>query len=165
MEAIFKRVSMRTFLDIDVDDATIEKILRAGMQAPSAVNQRPWEFYVVTNKQVLADLAKCSPYAGPVAKAPTAIVAVYRTTNLEAPEFVHMDMSCCVENMLLEAAQLDMGSVWISVAPVPDRMEKAKAVLTLPEDREVFAILPIGYPMGEARQRDRFDAARIHRVD
>ena len=67
MEAIFKRVSMRTFLDIDVDDATIEKVLRAGMQAPSAVNQRPWEFYVVRNKQILAGLAKCSPYAGPVA--------------------------------------------------------------------------------------------------
>ena len=51
------------------------------------------------------------------------------------------------------------------MAPVPDRMEKAKAVLKLPEDREVFAILPIGYPMAEARQRDRFDASRIHTVD
>jgi nitroreductase len=165
MEAIFERVSVRTYLDIDVEDQSLEKIIRAGMQAPSAVNQRPWEFYVVTRKEVRDALSKCSPYAGPAAKAPVAIVAVARKTHLEVPEMVPMDMSCCVENMLLEAAHLHLGSVWISVAPVPERMAKAKAALGLPDDQEVFAILPVGYPLGEAKQRDRFDATRIHRVD
>lgn len=51
------------------------------------------------------------------------------------------------------------------MAPVPERMAKAKAALGLPDDQEVFAILPVGYPLGEAKQRDRFDATRIHRVD
>ena len=93
MEAIFERVSVRTYLDIEVDDQSLEQILRAGMQAPSAVNQRPWEFYIVTRKEVRTALSQCSPYAGPVAKAPVAIVAVARKTHVEVPEMVPMDMS------------------------------------------------------------------------
>ena len=78
MNIIFKRKSVRTYLDIDVDDVTVEQIIRAGMAAPSAKNQRPWEFYVVRNKETLAKLATCTPYARPVANAPVAIVACYR---------------------------------------------------------------------------------------
>ena len=44
------------------------------MAAPSAVNQQPWEFYVVTDKAVLEKLAAASPYAAMTAKAPAAIV-------------------------------------------------------------------------------------------
>ena len=79
MNIIFKRKSVRTYLDIDVDDASVEQIIRAGMAAPSAKNQRPWEFYVVRNKETLAKLATCTPYSRPVANAPVAIVACYRT--------------------------------------------------------------------------------------
>ena len=162
MNIIFKRKSIRTYLDIDVDDATVEQIIRAGMAAPSAKNQRPWEFYVVRNKETLAKLAECSPYARPVAKAPVAIVACYRTKNLFAPAMPLLDLSCCVENMLIQAAALDMGSVWLSIAPHKERQEPAKKVLNLPEDLEVFAILPIGYPVGESKVIDRFDPSRIH---
>lgn len=165
MNPIFKRVSMRTFLNIDVDEATIEQILRAGMAAPSAKNQRPWEFYIVRNREILMRLSACSPYAGPLRNAPVAIAACCRTGELAEPEMAYLDMSCCCENMLLEAAELDMGCVWISFAPLKERQEPAKKVLSLPEDLEVFAVLPIGYPMAEARQRDRFDPSRIHRID
>lgn len=85
MNIIFKRKSVRTYLDIDVDDASVEQIIRAGMAAPSAKNQRPWEFYVVRNKETLAKLATCTPYSRPVANAPVAIVACYRTNDLFAP--------------------------------------------------------------------------------
>ena len=47
MEEIFKRVSIRKYLDKPVEKEKVERILRAGMQAPSAGNQQPWEFYVV----------------------------------------------------------------------------------------------------------------------
>ena len=162
MNIIFKRKSIRSYLDIDVDDMTIEQIIRAGMAAPSAKNQRPWEFYVVRDKELLAKLAACSPYGRPVANAPVAIVACYRTTDLFTEEMVLLDMSCCCENMLIQASALDMGSVWISFAPRKERQEPAKKVMNLPENLEVFAVLPVGYPMGAGRPVDRFDAARIH---
>ena len=162
MNIIFKRKSVRTYLDIDVDDATIEQIIRAGMAAPSAKNQRPWEFYVVRNKETLEKLAACTPYARPVANAPVAIVACYRTKDLFAPLMPLLDMSCCCENMLIQAAAMDMGSVWISFAPHAERQEPAKKILNLPENLEVFAILPVGYPMAQGKPIDRFDASRIH---
>ena len=162
MNIIFKRKSVRSYLDIDVDDMTIEQIIRAGMAAPSAKNQRPWEFYVVHNKETLAGLAACSPYGQPLAKAPAAIVACYRTNDLYVPDMVLLDMSCCCENMLIQASALDMGSVWISFAPRKERQEPAKKVLNLPDNLEVFAVLPVGYPMGESKPTDRFDPDRIH---
>ena len=162
MNIIFKRKSVRTYLDIDVDDATVEQIIRAGMAAPSAKNQRPWEFYVVRNKETLAKLATCTPYARPVANAPVAIVACYRTKGIFEPMMTLLDMSCCCENMLIQAAALEMGSVWLSFAPHPERQEPAKKILNLPEDLEVFAVLPVGYPQGQGKIIDRFDPARIH---
>ena len=56
------------------------------MAAPSAVNQQPWEFYVVTDKAVLEKLAAASPYAAMTAKAPAAIVLCSRTENILVPE-------------------------------------------------------------------------------
>ncbi|MBQ8920509.1 MAG: nitroreductase family protein [Acidaminococcaceae bacterium] len=162
MNIIFKRKSIRTYLDIDVDDATVEQIIRAGMAAPSAKNQRPWEFYVVRNKETLQKLSACSPYGRPMVNAPVAIAACYRTNSLFVPDMVLLDMSCCCENMLIQAAALDMGSVWLSFAPLKERQEPAKKVLGLPENLEVFAVLPVGYPMGEGKPVDRFDASRIH---
>ena len=162
MNIIFKRKSVRSYLDIDVDDTTVEEIIRAGMAAPSAKNQRPWEFYVVRNKETLAKLATCPPYARPVAKAPVAIVACYRTKDVFEPMMTLLDMSCCCENMLIQAAAMDMGSVWLSFAPHPERQEPAKKALNLPEDLEVFAVFPIGYPSAQGKPIDRFDPARIH---
>ena len=162
MNIIFKRKSVRTYLDIDVDDVTIEQIIRAGMAAPSARNQRPWEFFVLHNKETLARLAACSPYGKPLANAPAAIVACYRTNDLYVPDMVLLDMSCCCENMLIQASALEMGSVWLSFAPLKERQEPAKKVLNLPENLKVFAVLPVGYPQGMGKVVDRFDPARIH---
>lgn len=64
------------------------------MAAPSAVNQQPWEFYVVTDKAVLEKLASASPYA--------AIVLCSRTENILVPELVDVDMVIATENILLE---------------------------------------------------------------
>ena len=53
MNSIFHRTSVRKYTNQPVEQEKIEKILRAGMAAPSAMNQQPWEFYVVENKEVL----------------------------------------------------------------------------------------------------------------
>lgn len=53
MESIFHRVSIRKYADKPVEEEKILQILKAGMQAPYAANQQPWEFYVVTNPDTL----------------------------------------------------------------------------------------------------------------
>ncbi len=99
MENLFHRVSIRKYQDKPVRKEDITEILRAGMQAPSAGNQQPWEFYVVTDKDVIAQLAKVSPYAGCAAVAPAVIVPVYRTDGLRFPEFAQIDLAIAQENM------------------------------------------------------------------
>ena len=76
MNSIYSRVSIRRYLDKPVEKEKTEAILRAAMQAPSAVNQQPWEFYVITNKEKLEALSRISPYAGMTKNAPIAIVSV-----------------------------------------------------------------------------------------
>ena len=72
MNSIFHRISVRKYQDRPVEKEKIEKILRAAMQAPSATNQQPWEFYVVTDKKKLEALSQVHPYAGMTKDAPAA---------------------------------------------------------------------------------------------
>ncbi len=56
-----------------VEEGKIERLLRAAMAVPSAGNQQPWEFYVVTVGEQLKALSECSPYAGMLKEAPLGI--------------------------------------------------------------------------------------------
>lgn len=82
MNSIFHRVSIRKFEDRPVEQDKIEMILRAGMQAPSAMNQQPWEFYVVTDKEIIKKLSETSPYSKSAAGAPVIIVPVFRKEGI-----------------------------------------------------------------------------------
>lgn len=137
MNEIFHRTSIRKYQDKPVEDEKIEKMLQAAMAAPSAGNQQPWEFYVVKNKSTLEKLSQTSPYAGCAAS---------------------------VENLLLEADSLGLGAVWLGIAPLKERMEAVRTILNIPENLDVFAIIPCGYPEAVHAQQNRFDEQRIHYV-
>lgn len=163
MNEIFHRTSVRKYQNKPVEDEKIEQMLRAAMAAPSAGNQQPWEFYVVKDKATLEKLSKTSPFATCTAAAPLAFVACYRV-NCRMPEYAQIDLSACVENLLLEADALELGAVWLGIAPLEDRMEAVRAVLNIPETLKAFAIIPCGYPETVRAQQDRFDRQRIHDV-
>lgn len=88
MDAIFKRTSVRSYQDKPVEEEKIILLMRAAMASPSAVNQQPWEFYIVTDKNKLVELSKCSPYAGCTKDAPLAIVTCYRK-SCTVPEYAN----------------------------------------------------------------------------
>ena len=163
MNEIFHRTSIRKYQNTQVEDEKIEKMLQAAMAAPSAGNQQPWEFYVVTDKTALEELSKTSPYATCTASAPLAFVACYRV-NCTMPEYAQIDMSASVENLLLEADSLGLGAVWLGIAPLQERMDAVRKVLDIPETLNAFAIIPCGYPEAVRAQQDRFDKQRIHYV-
>ena len=163
MNAIFHRTSIRNYLDKQVEPDKVEQMLRAAMAAPSAGNQQPWEYYVVSDSAVLKKLSKTSPYAGCTASAPLAFVACYRTA-CNMPEYAQIDMSASVENLLLEADSLGLGAVWLGIAPLEERMEAVRSVLQIPEKLTVFAIIPCGYPEAIHPQQDRFDSKRVHYI-
>lgn len=164
MNHIFSRVSIRKYQDKPVEKEKTLSILRAAMQAPSAANQQPWEFYVVTNREKLQALSQVSPYAAMTKHAPVAIVAAYRK-NCALPEYAQIDLSIAMENLWLETDAQGLGGVWLGIAPREERMKEVEAILDLPDTLRAFAIFPYGYPAEERTQQNRFDESRIHYVD
>ena len=164
MKSIYTRVSIRKYQDRPVEKEKTEAILRAAMQAPSAGNQQPWEFYVVTNKEKLAALSEVSPYAGMTKYAPVAIVAAYRK-NCMMPEYAQIDLSIAMENLWLETDAQGLGGVWLGIAPHEERMLAVEKILSIPDNLRTFAIFPYGYPAEERKQQNRFEESRIHYVE
>lgn len=164
MNAIFTRTSVRKFEDRSVEKEKIEKLLQAGFVAPSAGNQQPWEFYVVTKRETIEALAKTSPYAGAAAKAPVVLVIAARK-DVIFPGITDIDCAIATENLWLELEELGLGGVMMAIAPVPERMEAVGKILDLPESQYAFALLPFGYPVGKKPQVDRYDAKKIHWVE
>ena len=164
MNAIFTRTSVRKFEDRPVEKEKIEKLLQAGFVAPSAGNQQPWEFYVVTKRETIEALAKTSPYAGAAAKAPVVLVIAARK-DVIFPTITDIDCAIATENLWLELEELGLGGVMMAVAPVPERMEAVGKILNLPDNQYAFALLPFGYPVGKKPQVDRYDAKKIHWVE
>lgn len=142
----------------------IENVLQAGFVAPSAGNQQPWEFYVVTKREMIEELSRTSPYAVAAAKAPVVLVIAART-DVIFPTITDIDCAIATENLWLELEELGLGGVMMAIAPVPERMEAVKNILDLPENQYAFALLPFGYPVGKKPQVDRCDAKKIHWVE
>ena len=164
MNSIFTRISVRSYEDRLVEKDKIEKILRAAMSAPTAVNQQPWEFYVVTDKTTLEKLSHVQPYAGMLKNAPNAIVICYRN-NCRLPEFAHIDCSLAAENIWLELEELGLGGVMLGITPYEERQDKVREILNLPENLTAFTIMPFGYPKSRHPQQDRFDKSRVHWIE
>ena len=162
MNEIFNRASVRVFKDAPVEKEKIEMLLKAAMQAPSAGNQRPWEFIVVEDKKTLEQLSETDPYAKFVAKVPAAIVALGNTDEMRFPEHWEQDLGAACENILLEAVSQDLDAVWLGVAPLKERMDHITKVFDLPDNIRPYAIIPFGYAKRPYEVEERYDAGRVH---
>lgn len=163
MNSIFHRISVRKYQDKEVETEKVELMLRAAMAAPSACNQQPWEFYVVTDRKMIEQLSEASPYAKCAKEAPLVFVPCFRTDGI-APDYFNIDMSASVENLLLEADYLGLGAVWMGISPDEGRMKAVRKVLDMPEHLHAFALVPCGYPAEERTQQDRYDVNRVHYI-
>ena len=134
------------------------------MQAPSAGDQSPWEFWVVTDPKTKEALSLASPYAGAAAKAPVVLVPGLVKPKLIYPENCQMDLSAATLSILLEAEQLDLGGTWMSLMPLEDRRDKVTEILSLPSTVVPFALVAIGYPLDDHPQEKRYDPSRVHYV-
>ena len=158
---IFKRVSCREFTEEKVSKADILEILRAGMQAPSARNQQPWEFLIVDDKEKIKALAERGHYLRSLNTAPLLIIPFYRT-ELVSPNYVLQDMSACVQNMLLQISALSLGGVWMGGAPNEERMQFIVDNFGGVEGCKPFCMIAVGHPVEDKPQTSRFDESRIH---
>lgn len=159
---LYQRYSCREFTDEKVSRELLQQIAEAGMQAPSARNERPWEFLIVTSQEGREKLAATGPQAVSCRRAPAVIVALANTERLQKDDAWWLqDMSACIENMLLRATELGLGSVWLGMYPREARVNAIRAAFDLPENLIPVAAVPIGYAAAP-QSRNRHDEGRIH---
>lgn len=160
MEVIKVRRSVREFTDEEIADSDIKKIIEAGIAAPSAKNQQPWEFIVIKDRNILNKLSEnLSPL---YAKSKVTIILCMRKENLKSPSRTVQDMSACMQNMMLEATHLEIGSCWIGTYPDPLRMDPIVNLLNIPANIEVFCGLVLGYPKDKSVFKEVKREAIIH---
>ncbi|MGI1660455.1 MAG: nitroreductase family protein [Desulfitobacterium sp.] len=173
MEVINQRMSIRAFRDQEVEDQHLQQILWCGHQAPTAGNLQPWEFIVIKRQDMKEGIVQTT-FVGSdehnpqtqawMLKAPVFIVvcanvertkARYGNKGLES--LIYLDISACVENMLLAAVDLHLASCYISGF----REAELISTLQLPEGILPLAILPIGYPANIPEKRTKRDLREI----
>ncbi len=162
MEAIFNRTSIRKYQDKPVEKEKIEKLLRAAMQAPSAVNEQPWEFIVIENKETLSKLSGMSPYSKMVANSAVTFIIVANKAKLKVADAWQQDLGAATENLLLEATYLGLGAVWLGTAVSEENMSFVKELFNLPENIVPYAVVPVGYPDQKSTFVDRFNKDSVH---
>lgn len=162
LDTIHSRRSIRKYKDKKVSDKLIKEILKAGMAAPSARNQQPWQFIVITDKIILQKIPNVHPYASMVAKAPLAILVCGDLELETAQGYWIQDCSAAIQNMLLAITDLGLGAVWTGVYPRQDRVEGFKKLFNLPKNIIPLALIPIGYPAEKLPKLNRFKDDKIH---
>ena len=156
-EAIRTLLAVRRYQDKPVPETVARRIVEAGRLTASAKNAQPWHFIVVQDRETLrrlGGLARTGPY---VAQAPLAIVVAVDKTP-----FAVSDASRAIQSMLLTAWADGVGSNWVGFGG----LDEAKALLDIPAELDVLAILPFGYPvesLGRGKKQRKPLEAVAHR--
>ncbi len=162
-DAMLKRRSVRKYTDKPIDKEHVELLLKAAMAAPSGHNLRPWSFLVVDDRETLDELSEVHKYAKMLKGAPLCI-AVCGESYSEGRYQTLWDQDCAAatENILLQATELGIGTVWLGIYPSEANRTRTKKVLDLPDHITPYALISLGYPAEEKEPRTQYDESKIH---
>lgn len=151
-QAIYSRRSIRKYIDKPVEKEILEKIINAGMWAPSACNVQGWKFIVIDDKKVMNDIIE-NGAAAFLKNAHQAIVVLYdnQTDNTEYNDYVQ-SASACIQNMLLMAHSLSVGTCWVNFLPSKKKFRK---ILNVPSSYDPIALISLGYYDQKINDRPR----------
>ncbi|AFH50872.1 Nitroreductase [Ignavibacterium album JCM 16511] len=161
-QAIINRRSIRKYKSLKIESEKISSILKAAMYAPSAMNLQPWHFIVINSKDVINSTVKSVPHAEMIKQSGNAIL-VCGDSNLEKNEsWLIQNCSAAVQNILLSAYELGLGSCWIAVQGIDEVVKNLKDQFKLPSEIIPIALVAIGYPDEEVKSEERFNMEKVH---
>lgn len=165
IDIILSRRSVRRFADRPLEPELIRCLLEAAMAAPNACNSQPWEFVVATEPEVLAKIRTTMRFSN--YNAPCAILICGNpgiANNSAAKHFWVQDCSAAMENLLVAAAGMGLGGVWIGVYPMPSVIKPVRELFNLPEPVTPLGIAMVGHPAEGAvpHPRTQYDDHRVH---
>lgn len=164
LDNIATRTSVRDYEARPVEKEKIEKMLRAAMAAPTAMNKQPWHFVVVDQRNVLDALAGANPYAKMLKKAPLAIVVCGNTDKMiegGGRDFWIQDASAATENLLLAAHAMGLGAVWTGAYPSEERCISISKVLSLSDNLIPLNMIVVGYPAEQPQPKQKFKEENV----
>ena len=150
LQAIKERRSIRQYSQEPVSEDQLTQILEAGRWAPSRGNSQPWKFIVLNDDQIRKELAEAIPSGKFLAQAPQGIAVVVDPKASKHPE---QEGAAAIQNILLAAHALGLGTCWISVHGT-DWAETATQVLGIPDEEWLISVVSIGHPV-EAPEKGR----------
>lgn len=158
---ISTRTSIRKFQNKPVEADVIEKLLRAGMAAPTANDNRPWHFVVLKDSESIEKYAASNKFhADDIKATPLFIFVCGDTTRMEsgqARDFWIEDVSAASENILLAAHALGLGAVWTSIYPIQKKVIGISKALKLPGNLIPLNAICIGYPAEKPEPKDKWN--------
>lgn len=154
MTAIKSRRSIRAYKSTEVEEEKLNLVLEAARLSPSARNLQNWKFIVVRDKKLRERLVEAAAGQKFVGEAPLTLIAcataLERIMTCGQPANT-IDLSIALSFMMLEAAELGLGTCWLGSF----YEDKVKEVLNLPEGYRVVAMTPLGYPDENPSPRPR----------
>ncbi len=161
-EAIYKRRSVRKYKDIDVKDEDIDLLLQYAMAGPSAHNKKPWFFCVIKNDKIKEQIRSLTRFSN--IKAPVYIVVCGDETRSMGNEFWVQDVSAAIENILLGATSLGLGTCWLGVYPLKMPTKSIKLIIEAPQNIIPLGIIALGYPDESPEPRTQYDTTRVKTI-
>lgn len=153
LEAIYARRSRREFTDEPVNSKDLQEIIKAGIWAPSGLNNQPWRFVIVTDAAVREQLSATTRYSH-IVKGAQALIAVFldQEAVYDATKD-HQAAGACVQNMLLAIESLSLGGVWLG--QILNNKKQVNDILGLGDRYELMAVVAIGHPAHRNQQSNR----------
>jgi nitroreductase len=161
-ETIFTRRSIRRYSNQQIEKEKVDKILRAGMYAPSAVNKQPWHFIVFKDTASKYKIMEVNKNSSMLTEAETAILICFDERLQHDDGYGVIDCSSATQNMLLAAHALGLGACWIGIYPRKNRVEALTKIFDVPGHIVPFAVIALGYPLEKKETGERFKPERIH---
>jgi nitroreductase len=165
LREILSRRSIRKFTSDALPTGAIEDLLRAAMAAPSAGNEQPWHFLVITDKEKLARIPEAHEFSSMVPNSQACIVVCGEPALAKHGEMWIQDCAAATENILLAAHALGLGAVWLGCYPREYRMTALSKMFSLPDGIIPFSLIPIGLPAEVKPPRNNYDETKVHRQD
>lgn len=160
LEVMYDRRSIRRFIeDKAVEHDKIIMLLKAAMSAPSACNLQPWEFIIVNEEEGLNKLKDCiDSNNGRNYNAPAAFVVCSNTSYIPWEGRGEMDCSAAIENILLAATAMGLGTVWIGAVDG----DAVRKLLDIPSHVEVISVVFFGYPSEQKPARTQYTEEAVY---
>lgn len=160
--ALINRRSIRKYKDQKISKEDLNSILKAAMYAPSAMNLQAWHFIVIDDKSTLIETVKSIPYAEMLTQSAAAILVCGDSAIEKNESWILQNCSAAIQNILLSAHGLGIGSCWIAIHGMDDVYKSIINQFGLPENIIPVSLISLGYPEEKVTSEERFKKEKIH---